>query len=96
MSGQAIDPPANWIVRDANPDLDAAACAAIYAPFVRDTTVSFEEQVPTVEEFRDRIRSAISTDHWLVLEIEGQVVGYAYASPHRARAAYRWAADVTV
>lgn len=49
----------NWTVRDANPDRDAAACLAIYAPFVRDTFVSFEEQVPTVEEFGGRIRSTI-------------------------------------
>jgi L-amino acid N-acyltransferase YncA len=87
---------ADGIIRDAMPDRDAAACRDIYAPFVRDTSVSFEEQVPTVEEFRDRIRSTAATHPWLVLEVEGRVVGYAYASPHRARAAYRWAADVTV
>jgi phosphinothricin acetyltransferase len=96
MSGQPTDPPADWVIRDADADLDAAACAAIYAPFVTDTCVSFEEQPPTADEFRGRIRSALSTHQWLVLEVGGQVVGYAYASSHRARAAYRWAADVTV
>jgi phosphinothricin acetyltransferase len=83
-------------VRDAIPDRDASACLEIYAPFVRDTFVSFEEQVPTLEEFRERIRSTTATHPWLVLEDQGEVVGYAYASPHRTRAAYRWAADVTV
>ena len=86
----------NWVVRDAVPDRDAAACAGIYAPFVVDSIVSFEERVPTVEEFQERIRSTTATHPWLVLEDEGVVVGYAYASQHRSRAAYRWAADVTV
>jgi L-amino acid N-acyltransferase YncA len=101
MSGQATHPStdrpgADWIVRDAMPDVDAAACLAIYAPFVRDTWVSFEEQVPTVYDFRGRILATISTHPWLVLEADGQVVGYAYSSSHKPRAGYRWAADVTV
>ncbi len=86
----------DWIVRDAIPDRDAAACLGIYAPFVRDTFVSFEEQVPTLEQFRERIRSTTTTHPWLVLQDRGEVVGYAYASPHRARAACRWATDVSV
>ncbi|MGD0122917.1 MAG: N-acetyltransferase family protein [Candidatus Limnocylindrales bacterium] len=85
-----------WVIRDAIPETDAEPCLAVYAPFVRDTAVSFEEIVPTVDEFRDRIRAANATHAWLVLEVAGRVVGYAYATPHRARAAYRWAADVTV
>ncbi len=85
-----------WLIRDAEPDRDAAACLSVYAPFVRDTIVSFEEQVPSLEEFRQRIRSTIPAYPWLVLEVGGEVVGYAYASQHRSRAAYRWAADVTV
>ena len=84
------------LIRDAIPDADAEPCLAVYAPFVRDTPVSFEEIVPAVGEFRDRIRASIATHAWLVLEVGGRVVGYAYGSPHRARAAYRWAADVTV
>jgi L-amino acid N-acyltransferase YncA len=86
----------NWIVRDAVPASDAAACLEIYEPFIRDTVVSFEEHVPTVEEFRERMRATITTHPWLVLEADGRVVAYAYASQHRPRAAYRWAADVTI
>jgi len=85
-----------WLVRSAIPEQDAAACAEIYAPFVRDTVVSFEEEVPTDEEFERRIRSTQAAHPWLVLEDAGVVVGYAYASTHRTRASYRWAADVTV
>ena len=87
---------AGWIVRDAIPGRDAAACAEIYAPFVRDTVVSFEEEAPSAEEFEGRIRSTQATHPWLVLEDASVVVGYAYASTHRTRASYRWAADVTV
>jgi L-amino acid N-acyltransferase YncA len=85
-----------WIVRSAIPERDAAACSEIYAPFVRDTVVSFEEEVPTAQEFERRIRSTQATHPWIVLEDAGVVVGYAYASTHRIRASYRWAADVTV
>jgi L-amino acid N-acyltransferase YncA len=84
------------VLRDADPDRDAAACAAIYEPYVRDTCISFEERPPTAEEFRTRIRTTMATHPWLVAEDGGVVIGYAYASTHRPRAAYRWAADVTV
>jgi L-amino acid N-acyltransferase YncA len=86
----------NWVVRDAIPESDAHACLEIYAPFIRETVVSFEERVPTMEEFRERMRDTIATHPWLVLEADGRVVAYAYASQHRVRAAYRWAADVTI
>ncbi len=81
------------IVRDANPQGDAAACAAIYGPYVSDSVVSFEARPPTVEEMAGRISAAYA---WVVAEHEGVTLGYAYASPHRERAAYRWAADVAV
>ena len=89
-------PADGWLLRDAIPDTDAAACLDIYAPFIRDTSVSFEEVVPTVEEFRDRMRANIATHPWLVLVVDGRVAGYAYGSQPRSRASYRWAADVTV
>jgi L-amino acid N-acyltransferase YncA len=84
------------VIRDAIPERDAPSCLAIYAPYIRETAVSFEERVPSVEEFVERIRVTSETHPWLVLEVDGVVVGYAYASPHRERAAYRWAADVAV
>src|SRR5436305_11600961 len=83
-------------IRHADPATDAAACAAIYAPFVESTAVSFEERVPSETEFAERIERITRTHPWLVAEVDGEVVGYAYATPHRDRAAYRWAADVTV
>ena len=83
-------------IRGATPERDAEACRDIYAPYVRDTAVSFEETVPTVEEFEGRIRKTTATHPWLVMEVGGKVVGYAYATQHRPRAAYRWTAEVTV
>lgn len=55
--------------------------------------MSFEAQPPTPAEMAQRITEAIA---WLVAEVDGAVVGYAYAVPHRTRAAYRWACDVSV
>lgn len=76
---------------------DAAALLAIYAPYVRDTTVSFEYEVPTISEFAGRIDKVRARPlPWLLAERQGRVVGYAYAGPHRERAAYQWAVEVSV
>lgn len=83
------------ILRVAKPE-DAGAIAAIYSPFVTDTFISFEIHPPEADEMRRRILSTLMTYPWLVAERAGQVVGYAYASQHRAREAYRWACDVAV
>ncbi|MGE9760119.1 arsinothricin resistance N-acetyltransferase ArsN1 family B [Pseudomonas sp. PDM20] len=82
-------------IREARPE-DAAAVQAIYAPIVSGTAISFEEVPPTVEEMCERIVTTLQTYPYLVAERDGRLVGYAYASQHRARAAYRWAVDVTV
>lgn len=75
---------------------DAAAVAAIYAPYVRDSAISFEEIPPSPDDMRGRIARTLSTHPFLVFEDGCFVVAYAYASPHRERAAYRWSADVAV
>jgi L-amino acid N-acyltransferase YncA len=87
---------AGFAIRDAQDEADAAACLDIYRPYVRDTAVSFEERAPTIPEFLERVRTTSATHPWLLLEDAGRVVGYAYGAPHRTRASYRWAADVTV
>jgi L-amino acid N-acyltransferase YncA len=84
------------VIRHADPTRDGAACASIYAPFVTDSFVSFEEQPPDGEEFARRIELGSRSYPWLVAEADGAVIGYAYACAHRERAAYRWAADVAV
>jgi L-amino acid N-acyltransferase YncA len=82
-------------VRDATAH-DAPACAAIYAPYVRDTVITFETDVPTAEQMAERISTAQRTHAWLVLEDDGAVVGYAYGGPYKERAAYRWSCEVSV
>lgn len=83
------------IIREAEPG-DAEAIRAIYEPYVLSTPISFEETPPTAEEMRARIESTLKTHPYLVAEKDGEVIGYAYGSQHRTRAAYRWSADVTV
>jgi len=85
------DPPR---VRDATPD-DAAACAAIYAPYVTDTAITFETEPPRATEMERRIAVARAHHAWVVLEEHGRVRGYAYAGPFKGRPAYRWACEVS-
>jgi L-amino acid N-acyltransferase YncA len=84
-----------WI-RNAEPARDAAACAAIYAPHVAGSAVSFEEQAPAAGEMAARIERHGQSHAWLVAEREGTVVGYAYATAFNERPAYRWSASVSV
>jgi len=69
---------------------------AIYAPIVRDTIISFELEPPTLDDMRGRIESAWPRWPWLVCERAGALLGYAYASQHRTRAAYQWSVDMSV
>jgi phosphinothricin acetyltransferase len=84
------------LIRHADPARDGAACAAIYAPYVADTAISFEQDPPSADDMAARIERFSATHAWLVAEHDGRVVGFAYGCPHRERAAYRWAADVSV
>jgi len=77
-------------------DDDAAAIAAIYSPHVAGSPTSFEIDVPTHEDMRMRIAETLRTHPWLVYEEEGTVGGYAYATKHRARAAYQWSVETSV
>ena len=81
-------------IRSATPN-DAAALLSIYAPYVRHTAVTFEYEVPSEEEFAGRISAGLSRYPYLVLE-DGQILGYACASPFKERAAYDWAVETTV
>ncbi len=83
-------------VRSADPELDAAACAAIYAPHVDPGPASFEAAPPDAAEMARRIAGTVAPYDWLVTHRDGVVAGYAYSGPHRAREAYRWSAEVSV
>lgn len=83
-------------IRHADPERDARACLDIYAPFVTDSPASFEDQPPSVAEYRRRMRQIERTHAYLLAEDDNQVVGFAYAGPYRARAAYRWSTELTI
>lgn len=74
---------------------DAAVLLAIYRTFVETTAVSFETVSPTAEEFAARIVKVSAGWRWLVAERHGRCVGYAYATAHRERSAYRWSVEVS-
>ena len=75
---------------------DAPAILDIYAPYVQETTISFEYQVPSLEEFTQRVRDISATHPYLVWEEEGKLLGYAYAHPYAVRPAYQWGAELTI
>ena len=75
---------------------DARAIAAIYAPYVRETAISFEEVPPEADVMASRIASLLEAYPYLVFEDGGRVLGYAYGSQHRAKPAYRWSVETTV
>lgn len=75
---------------------DSLGVLEIYAPFILNTTTTFEIDVPSPQEMGDRINKYLEKGPWLVSEHDGQITGYAYASEHRARAAYQWSIEVSV
>lgn len=82
-------------VRFATP-ADAPAILDIYGPYITGSTITFEYDVPTVAEFTERIRTIQQQLPYLVAEVDGKLLGYAYASRHRDRIAYQWSADTSV
>jgi phosphinothricin acetyltransferase len=88
-------PATQLVIREAELS-DAGQIAAIYAPYVRDTPISFEVEPPSAAEIGARIGANGATYPWLVCVGGARVQGYAYASQHRERAAYQWSVDVTV
>ena len=75
---------------------DAKRLAEIYSYYVLNTAVSFEYEVPTAEEFKGRIENVIKKYPYLVCEMDGKVVGYAYASAYSVRDAYSWTATTSI
>lgn len=82
-------------IRLAKPS-DARSLLDIYAPYVENTAITFEYEVPTIEDFAIRIEKTLEKYPYLVAEEDGVVLGYAYASTYYARAAYDWAVELSV
>lgn len=75
---------------------DAAAMLEIYAPFILNSGITQETEVPSVEDFQNRILSNLEERPWLVCQIHGQIAGYAYAGKHRDRKGYQWCTEPSV
>ena len=75
---------------------DAEALLKIYAPYVEHTAITFEYEVPSVEEFRSRIRHTLEKYPYLVAEEDGELLGYAYVGPFHDRPAYDWAVETSI
>jgi L-amino acid N-acyltransferase YncA len=83
------------VLRLATP-IDAKGILDIYAPYIENTSFTFETETPSVEEFAERIRNYLINWPWLVCEIDGVIAGYAYATRHRERTAYQWCTESSV
>jgi phosphinothricin acetyltransferase len=82
-------------IRVANKD-DAAGILDIYAPFILNSGVTQETELPTVEDFQERIISNLAERPWLVCETNNEIAGYAYAGKHRDRKGYQWCIEPSV
>ena len=83
------------LIRPAVPE-DAAGMLSIYAPYVEDTAITFEWEVPFLEAFRDRMVRILGDHPYLAAERDGELVGYACTGPFVGRAAYGWSAETTI
>ena len=75
---------------------DAKGMLAIYAPYIENTSFTFETETPTEEQFANRINTYLEQWPWLVCEEDGKIVGYAYAAKYRERTAYQWCTETSV
>ena len=75
---------------------DVPAMLEIYAPYVRETAISFEYDVPSLQEFEKRVTSTLARYPWLAAEENGRLLGYAYASSFHPRKAYEWCAEASI
>ena len=83
------------VIRNVTED-DAKALLQIYSYYVENTAITFEYDVPGVEEFQNRIRTITKRYPYLALEEDGKILGYAYAGTFKPRAAYDWSVETTI
>lgn len=68
----------------------------IYGPYVTDTAITFEYEIPDIRNFKNRFETITRQFPWLVVKIDGKLAGYAYAGLHHERAAYQWDAELSI
>lgn len=84
------------VIRFADPARDSAAILALYAPYIEKTAITFETQVPSPESFAQRVKDIADAFPYLLLEIDGELAGYAYAHRQAERAAFDWNAELSI
>ena len=84
------------IIRFADPARDSAAILALYAPYIEKTAVTFEIEVPALQSFAGRVEGIAAHFPYLLLEIDGELAGYAYAHRQAERAAFAWNAELSI
>lgn len=75
---------------------DAEKILEIYNPFIKNTCVTFEYSTLCLEEFKERMNAILTQFPWIVYELDGIIIGYAYASPSHSRAAYSWNCNASI
>ncbi len=75
---------------------DAESLLKIYSPYVKNTSITFEYEVPSLEDFRRRISDISRKYPYIVCEYDGNIIGYAYAHKFHERAAYQWNVELSV
>ena len=85
----------SFSIRPARPE-DAPTLLAIYAPYVRETAITFEYEVPSLDEFTRRIEHTLQRYPYLIAQSGSEVLGYAYAGPFKERATYDWSVETTI
>ena len=83
-------------IRQANPARDAQAILDIYAPYILKTPITFEKEIPSIEAFTHRVADIAQAYPYLLMEVDGQTVGYAYAHREAERAAFDWNAELSI
>ena len=83
-------------IRFADPARDASRILAVYAPYIERTAVTFETEVPDGAAFAARVAGIAEAFPYLLLEIDGELAGYAYAHRQAERAAYQWNAELSI
>ena len=86
----------SYLIRAVDPEKDAQRLVDIYNPYIEKTTITYEYDKLTREQFLERINSIVKDYPYIVIEDEGEVIGYAYASSFNERAAYQWDADLAI
>ena len=75
---------------------DAEELLAIYKPYIENTAITFEYDVPNIEEFANRIKTTLKRYPYIVAELNGKIVGYAYAGVFKGRKAYDWSVETSI